>query len=152
MRTKHFNLLILFAFLSLYLYSSLSPLVLSPSPVFLLSFVPSQVFSPETMEAFLARTIVPKLAYCLQSLPITPHQQEIGTPSPSSPPPPPSTSSLPLLPSYPHDVKPRSQALPACERNAFSYCKQRKTGRGLGTRLQNVNINHFCLKTSEEKV
>ena len=88
MKIKHFSLLVLFAFLPLYLYSSLSLSLFScPLPLscfLLLSFIPSQVFSPETMEAFLARTIVPKLAYCLQSLPITPHQQEIGTPSPSS--------------------------------------------------------------------
>ncbi len=38
-----------------------------------------QVFTPQVMESFVARTIVPKLAYCLQmELQINPHQQKIG--------------------------------------------------------------------------
>ena len=38
-----------------------------------------QVFSPEVMEVFLVRTVLPKLAYCLQTLVINPKQQQIGT-------------------------------------------------------------------------
>ena len=38
----------------------------------------SQVFPPESMEVFLLRTIVPKLAACLQALPINPQEQQIG--------------------------------------------------------------------------
>ena len=43
-----------------------------------------QVFTPEVMEAFLARTVVPKLAYCLQSLVINPQDEHIGLSSSSS--------------------------------------------------------------------
>jgi tuftelin-interacting protein 11 len=37
-----------------------------------------QVFSKETMEAFVVRHILPKLGYCLQTLAINPHHQDIG--------------------------------------------------------------------------
>lgn len=37
-----------------------------------------QVFSKETMEAFVVRHILPKLAYCLQTISINPHHQDIG--------------------------------------------------------------------------
>ena len=38
-----------------------------------------QVFTPQVMESFVVRTILPKLAYCLQvELQINPHQQKIG--------------------------------------------------------------------------
>ena len=43
-----------------------------------------QVFSKETMEAFVVRHILPKLAYCLQSMPINPHHQDIGESIPQS--------------------------------------------------------------------
>ncbi len=37
-----------------------------------------QVFSPDVMEAFLSRTVIPKLVYCLQSLVINPQNENIG--------------------------------------------------------------------------
>eukprot|EP00731_Ephydatia_muelleri_P015721 Em0009g145a len=37
------------------------------------------VLTREAMEVFLVRTILPKLAYCLDTLVINPHQQQIGT-------------------------------------------------------------------------
>jgi tuftelin-interacting protein 11 len=37
-----------------------------------------QVFSMETMEAFVVRHILPKLAYCVQTMAINPHNQDIG--------------------------------------------------------------------------
>jgi tuftelin-interacting protein 11 len=37
-----------------------------------------QVFSKETMEAFVVRHILPKLAYCIQTMTINPHNQDIS--------------------------------------------------------------------------
>ncbi|CAI8029156.1 Tuftelin-interacting protein 11 [Geodia barretti] len=37
-----------------------------------------QVFSKETMEAFVVRHILPKLAYCIQTMAINPHSQDIS--------------------------------------------------------------------------
>ena len=42
-------------------------------------YLPWQVFSRQSMEMFLVRTILPKLAYCLQmELHVNPQRQEIG--------------------------------------------------------------------------